>query len=438
MYNVSPFPDFDDKEKVRQYIEDRRVVGYDPLVQPALLRHEIVSSDASKRTIAYARYSAARILAGADDRVLVVVGPCSIHSADQAIEYAKLLKSIIPRLPNLLIVMRAYFEKPRTTVGWKGLINDPDIDGSFKINKGLRMARQLLCDLTDMGIPVGSELLDTISPQYIADLISWGAIGARTTESQLHRELASGVSFPIGFKNGTDGSVTVAIDAMRSASNPHAFMGVTEAGLASIVKTRGNNDVHVILRGGTKGPNYHSEDVQKVVTDMEKKFGKGESRERWSSVMVDCSHGNSSKNHLNQPKVLQSLNEQLASGAPHARHITGVMIESHINGGRQDVPAPVWDDEGKNVISGGKDALKHGVSITDACVDWEMTVQMLEGLNEAVAQRREKLIEAGVLTPAAFERAEKTPCPKAVAAAAAANGKVVAPLSAGLNASAAH
>ncbi|CDO76752.1 hypothetical protein BN946_scf185028.g3 [Trametes cinnabarina] len=243
----TPIPD--DEQDMQLYIQDRRVIGYEPLVQPALLRHEIVSSPASLRTIASARYAAARILAGKDDRLLVVVGPCSIHSPAQAIEYANLLKQKIPQWNNLLIVMPLITprlplsEKPRTTVGWKGLINDPDIDGSFKINKGLRLARQLLCDLTAIGVPVGSELLDTISPQYISDLISWGAIGARTTESQLHRELASGVSFPIGFKNGTDGSVTVAVDAMRSASNPHAFMGVTEQGLAAIVKTRGNQAI---------------------------------------------------------------------------------------------------------------------------------------------------------------------------------------------------
>ncbi|KAG5638619.1 3-deoxy-7-phosphoheptulonate synthase, partial [Asterophora parasitica] len=228
--------------------------------------------------------------------------------------------------------------KPRTTVGWKGLINDPEIDGSFQINKGLRIARKLLCELTDMGIPVGSELLDTISPQYIADLMSWGAIGARTTESQLHRELISGTSFPIGFKNGTDGSVSVAIDAMGSASNPHAFMGVTEQGLASIVKTRGNKDVHVILRGGTKGPNYASEFVKDATKTIEKK-------REWASIMIDCSHGNSSKNHNNQPKVVDDICTQLAAGE---RNITGVMIESHINEGRQDVPAE------------GPAALKHG------------------------------------------------------------------------------
>lgn len=368
-------------DDVRRTLQDRRVMGYDPLVQPALLRHEIQSSESSRQTIAVARHGAASIVAGEDDRLLVVVGPCSIHSTEQALEYAKLLKAKLDTWPNLLIVMRAYFEKPRTTVGWKGLINDPDIDGTFQINKGLRVARQLLCDLTDLGLPVGSELLDTISPQFIADLISWGAIGARTTESQLHRELASGSSFPIGFKNGTDGSVTVAIDAMSSAANPHAFMGVTEQGLAAIVKTRGNQDLHVILRGGTSGPNYSEEHVAKAVADIEKKR-KG----KFASIMIDCSHGNSLKNHNNQPLVVHSIAEQLASTSPSskAKHITGVMIESHINAGRQDVPE-----------SGPAD-LKHGVSITDACVDWEVTVKMLDELNEAVGKRRAVAISNGL------------------------------------------
>ncbi|KAG0707214.1 hypothetical protein DFH29DRAFT_897539 [Suillus ampliporus] len=388
VYNVTPIPDVDDDQKLQQYIQDRRVIGYDPLVQPALLRHEIQPSMASQITIASSRYNSARILAGQDDRVLVIVGPCSIHSAEQAVEYAKLLKSKIPSWDNLLIVMRAYLcEKPRTTVGWKGLINDPDIDGSFKINKGLRTARQLLCDLTELGVPVGSELLDTISPQYIADLISWGAIGARTTESQLHRELASGVSFPIGFKNGTDGSVSVAIDAMRSASNPHAFMGVTEQGLAAIVKTRGNQDVHVILRGGTKGPNFASEHVRAAAKSIERARPTNH-----ASVMIDCSHGNSQKNHNNQPKVVDDICSQLAAGD---RNVTGVMIESHINAGRQDVPAE------------GPSGLKYGVSITDACVDWECTVGMLDKLNEAVKERRNFLIEQGLQRPAGFQR--KTP-----------------------------
>ncbi|KAK7464322.1 hypothetical protein VKT23_006490 [Stygiomarasmius scandens] len=368
--------DFNDHSKVTDYLQDRRVLGYDPLIQPALLRHELVSSPTSHRTIASARYAASQILSGKDDRVLVIVGPCSIHNPEQALEYARMLKERIPSWGNLLIVMRAYFEKPRTTVGWKGLINDPEIDGSFQINKGLRTARKLLCDLTDLGVPVGSELLDTISPQYISDLISWGAIGARTTESQLHRELASGVSFPIGFKNGTDGSVGVAIDAMLSASNPHAFMGVTPQGLAAIVKTRGNKDVHVILRGGSRGPNYGSEDVKKAKESIEKKLGE-ESR---ASIMVDCSHGNSQKNHLNQPLVLQSVCSQLETGESA---ITGVMIESNIQAGKQDVP-PGPD---------GASKLKRGVSITDACVDFEMTVEMLDGLNKAVGKRREVLAQ---------------------------------------------
>ncbi|KAJ7041273.1 hypothetical protein C8F04DRAFT_1080808 [Mycena alexandri] len=383
MHIVSPFPDFEDAEKVQQYIQDRRVIGYDPLVQPALLRHEIVSSPHAQKTIASARYNAARIVAGQDDRVLVIVGPCSIHSPEQALEYANLLKAKIPEWSNLLIVMRAYFEKPRTTVGWKGLINDPDINGSFKINKGLRIARQLLCDITDLGVPIGSELLDTISPQYLADLHSWGAIGARTTESQLHRELASGVSFPIGFKNGTDGSVSVAIDAMGSAGSPHAFMGVTEQGLASIVKTRGNQDTHVILRGGTKGPNYSSEHVKDAVKSIIKK-------KDWASIMVDCSHGNSQKNHNNQPIVIDSICEQLAAGE---RNITGVMVESNINEGRQDVPTE------------GAKGLKHGVSITDACVNWEKTLEMMDKLNAAVGQRRQTLIDHGFNRPPGFVRA---------------------------------
>ncbi|KAF7317951.1 Phospho-2-dehydro-3-deoxyheptonate aldolase [Mycena kentingensis (nom. inval.)] len=385
MHQVSPVPD--DQERIQQYLRDRRVIGasYDPLVQPALLRHEIISSPNAQKTIASARYNAARIVAGQDDTLLVIIGPCSIHSPEQALEYAALLKAKIPDWPNLLIIMRTYFEKPRTTVGWKGLINDPDINGSFKINKGLRIARQLLCDITDLGVPVGSELLDTISPQYLADLISWGAIGARTTESQLHRELASGVSFPIGFKNGTDGGVAVAIDAMHSAGSPHAFMGVTEQGLASIVKTRGNLDTHVILRGGTRGPNYAIEHVKEAAQTILKK-------KDWASIMVDC-NGNSQKNHKNQPKVIEDLCSQLAQGE---RHITGVMIESNINEGRQDVP-----DEGPHL-------LRHGVSITDACVDWQTTLGMMDALNAAVAQRRQVALDAGFSRPPGYLRSTET------------------------------
>ncbi|KAI9459886.1 3-deoxy-7-phosphoheptulonate synthase [Lactarius psammicola] len=372
----TPLPNLDDDLSTQKYISDRRVIGYDPLIQPALLRHEIQSTPESNRTIASARFNAARIVAGHDDRVLVIVGPCSIHSPEQALDYAKLLKEKIPTWPNLLIIMRSYFEKPRTTVGWKGLINDPGIDGSFQINKGLRLARQLLCDLTNLGVPVGTELLDTISPQYLNDLISWGAIGARTTESQLHRELASGVSFPIGFKNGTDGSMTVAVDAMHSSSNPHAFMGVTEQGIAAIVKTRGNQDVHVILRGGTKGPNFSAEHVREAAGVI----AKARPRQQ-PSIMIDCSHGNSQKNHNNQPKVLADICTQLRLGD---RNITGVMIESNINEGKQDVPAE------------GPANLKYGVSITDACVDWQTTVTMLDRLNSAVQERRTVLVNASL------------------------------------------
>ncbi|KAG8913173.1 3-deoxy-7-phosphoheptulonate synthase, partial [Tulasnella sp. 417] len=260
-------------------------------------------------------------------------------------------------------------EKPRTTVGWKGLVNDPDIDGSFKINKGLRLARQLLCDITNTGLPVGCELLDTISPQYFADLISWGAIGARTTESQLHRELASGSSFPIGFKNGTEGSIQVAVDAMNSASHPHTFLGVTEHGLAAIVRTSGNPSGHVILRGGTSGPNYGAEHVQKARAGLEK-AGKV------PSVMIDCSHANSSKDFRNQPKVLASIASQLEAGDTT---ITGVMVESNLVEGKQDVPAE------------GPQCLKWGVSITDGCVSWETTVELLRDLNKASLARQTTL-----------------------------------------------
>lgn len=344
-------------------------MGYEPLLQPALLKHEVVSSPESQATVARGRYGAASIISGTDDRVLVIVGPCSIHDTAQALEYARLLKAKIPEWEGLHIVMRTYFEKPRTTVGWKGLINDPDIDGSFKINKGLRMARQLLCDITHMGVPVGVELLDTISPQFMSDLLSWGAIGARTTESQLHRELASGVSFPIGFKNGTDGSIGIAVDAMKSSSSPHAFMGVTDQGLAAIVKTSGNNDVHIILRGANTGPNYSKEFVEPAAAACLKARPY-----RHPSIMIDCSHGNSSKNHNNQPLVIDDIVKQLREGQSS---IVGVMVESHLNAGRQDVPPE------------GRKGLNHGVSITDACVDWTTTIPMLDKLNEAVKARRE-------------------------------------------------
>lgn len=350
-------------------LEDSLILGYEPLIQPALLKHEVVPSRESMNTVTKARQTAAKIIDGSDPRILVVIGPCSIHDPQQALEYAGRLKGLVDELPGLFIVMRTYFEKPRTTVGWKGLVNDPDIDGSFKINKGLRLARQLLCDITNSGLPVGCELLDTISPQYFADLISWGAIGARTTESQLHRELASGSSFPIGFKNGTEGSIQVAVDAMNAASHPHTFLGVTEHGLAAIVRTAGNPSGHVILRGGSSGPNYGPEHVQKARAGLEK-AGKA------PSVMIDCSHANSSKDFRNQPKVLASICSQLESGDTT---ITGVMVESNLVEGKQDVPAE------------GPQCLKWGVSITDGCVSWETTIDLLRQLNEASLARQTKL-----------------------------------------------
>ena len=297
-----------------------------------------------------------------------MVGPCSIHDPAAALEYAGRLKKLAQELSSdLCIIMRAYLEKPRTTVGWKGLINDPDINESYKINKGLRISRQLYADLTSLGMPIASEMLDTISPQYLADLISLGAIGARTTESQLHRELASGLSFPIGFKNGTDGSLSVAIDAVGAAATKHSFMGVTKQGLAAITRTTGNDDGFVILRGGSKGTNYDAESVRLAKEALAKKSQK-------QVLMIDCSHGNSRKDHRNQPLVAETVAEQLRQGEDG---IVAVMIESNIVEGSQKVP------------SEGRVGLKRGISITDACIGWETTVEVLKQLAEAVRVRRE-------------------------------------------------
>lgn len=295
------------------------------------------------------------------------MGPCSIHDPTTALEYASRLKALSEKLSSdLCIIMRAYLEKPRTTVGWKGLINDPDIDDSYKINKGLRISRQMYADITSMGVPIASEMLDTISPQFLADLVSVGAIGARTTESQLHRELASGLSFPMGFKNGTDGSLGVAIDAIGSAAHSHRFMGVTKQGLASITKTAGNEHGFVILRGGTKGTNYDRDNVRAA---REALAGK----KQREVLLIDCSHGNSKKNYLNQPLVAGEIADQLREGQDG---IIGLMLESNIHEGNQKVPAE------------GPSALKKGVSITDACISWEQTVGVLENLADAVRARR--------------------------------------------------
>jgi len=303
-----------------------------------------------------------------------VVGPCSVHDPKAGLEYAERLLELSKRLASdLHIIMRTYFEKPRTTVGWKGLINDPNLDGSFNINTGLRVARNFLRDVVEIGMPTGTEFLDPISPQFVADLVSWGAIGARTTESQVHRELASGLSMPVGFKNGTGGNVQIAVDAASSAAHPHHFLSVTKQGLAAIVSTRGNPNCHVILRGGSNGPNYSGEHVEGALAMLKRA---GVSR----GVMVDTSHANSEKNHENQPKVAQNLADQVAGGN---RGLIGVMIESHLVAGRQDA-AP-------------NKALTYGQSITDACLGFEATIPVLEGLARAVQARRrtasQKVIE---------------------------------------------
>lgn len=350
-----------------EHTDDLRILDYLPLIPPLLLMQDYPLSQKAKHTVTLGRKQCSSIIKRQDDRVLVIVGPCSIHDVDAALEYARKLKALADELSeDLLVVMRAYFEKPRTTVGWKGLINDPMIDGSFKINHGLRLARKLLCDITDLGLPVGGELLDTISPQFIGDTISWGAIGARTTESQLHRELVSGVSFPVGFKNGTDGNVDIAVDAIHAASHPHHFLGVTKHGLAAITRTAGNNTCHIILRGGKQGPNYSAQHIAEARTAIAK-------AQLDPRIMVDCSHGNSNKQHKNQIVVCADVASQIAAGD---FDIFGIMIESNINEGSQKVPPE------------GPSGLKYGVSITDACVHFQDTEEMLRNLAQAVKARR--------------------------------------------------
>lgn len=356
----------------RDITEDWRIRGITPLTPPDLLQHEIRQTDASKETVIKGRNESVAVVHGTDERrrLLVVVGPCSIHDPAIALEYcSRLLKLKEKYQDDLVIVMRSYLEKPRTTVGWKGLINDPDIDNTFNINKGLRIARQMFLELTSMGMPLASEMLDTISPQFIADMLSVGAVGARTTESQIHRELASGLSFPVGFKNGTDGTLGVAIDAIGAVRHPHHFLSVTKPGNVAIVGTDGNEDCFVILRGGNRGVNYESQAIAEAKEALNAKKLR-------PLLMVDCSHGNSLKDHNNQPKVIQSLTEQMRQGETA---IMGVMIESNIHAGSQKVPAE------------GKAGLKYGVSITDACISWETTEVVLQELAEAVAARREKL-----------------------------------------------
>jgi 3-deoxy-7-phosphoheptulonate synthase len=345
--------------------DDVRIDRIRPLIPPAILMEELPISAEASKTVARARETIGRILRGDDDRLLVVVGPCSIHDPKAAKEYAGRLKPIADELGDaLMIVMRVYFEKPRTTVGWKGLINDPNLDGGFAINQGLRTARELLLHIADLGLPTGTEFLDTITPQFIADLVSWGAIGARTTESQVHRELASGLSMPVGFKNGTYGSIQIAVDAVAAASHPHHFLSVTKQGIAAIVATRGNPSCHVVLRGSNAGPNHGAAAIRDTVRALEK-------ASLAPRILVDCSHGNSRKNHRAQPGVAREVGAQLAAGE---RAIFGVMLESHLVEGRQD------HDPDRPLV--------YGQSITDACLGWDDTAGALRELADAARRRR--------------------------------------------------
>jgi 3-deoxy-7-phosphoheptulonate synthase len=350
------------------HTDDLRIRKLEPLTPPAQLLSLLPCDEEASQTVADARAALHRILHGQDDRLAVVVGPCSIHDPVAAMEYAQRLRPLRDALGGELeIVMRVYFEKPRTTVGWKGLINDPDLDGSFNITKGLRVARGLLRDINRLGLPAGVEFLDVISPQYIGDLISWGAIGARTTESQVHRELASGISAPIGFKNGTDGNIRIATDAIQSASRGHHFLSVHKNGQVAIVHTAGNKDCHVILRGG-KAPNYDAASVEAACKDLQ-------AAGLPATLMVDCSHANSSKQHERQRDVARDIAGQIAGGS---HSVFGVMIESHLHAGAQKF-TPGKDDAAQ---------LEYGKSITDACLGWDDSVACLADLAAAVQARR--------------------------------------------------
>jgi 3-deoxy-7-phosphoheptulonate synthase len=345
-------------------IDDTRIREIMELAPPAHLLREFPASERAATTTFTARQAIHRILHGADDRLVAVVGPCSIHDYDAAMDYAARLAVARRELEaDVVVVMRVYFEKPRTTVGWKGLINDPRLDDSFRINEGLRLARRILLEVNELSLPAGTEYLDMITPQYIADLIAWGAIGARTTESQVHRQLASGLSCPVGFKNGTDGGVRVAVDAIKAASAPHHFLSVTKGGHSAIVHTAGNEDCHIILRGG-RTPNYDAASVDATCRELA-------AAGLAAKLMIDCSHANSGKQHERQVAVARDVAGQVAAG--DAR-IFGVMLESHLNPGRQDL------------VPG--EALRYGVSITDACIGWDSTVEVLHDLAAAVRKRR--------------------------------------------------
>jgi 3-deoxy-7-phosphoheptulonate synthase len=347
-------------------LRDQRIAQVVPLLTPALMLHQLPLSERQAEVVLAGRTDVTRVLDGADDRLLVVVGPCSVHDPDAALEYARRLAgAAAERRAELLVAMRVYFEKPRTTTGWKGLINDPHLDGSNDVNTGLRLARRLLLEVLELGLPVGCEFLDPITPQYIADTVAWGAIGARTTESQTHRQLASGLSMPIGFKNRTDGDVGVAVDAVRAAAAPHTFAGVEESGMPAVFTTRGNPDGHIILRGGRGLPNYGADAIGEALARM----NAARLRER---VIVDASHDNSGKDHERQPLVARAIGDQVAGGNAA---IVGVMLESFLVDGNQKV-------------TNGREGLTYGQSITDKCIDWATTVDVLDGLAAAVRSRR--------------------------------------------------
>lgn len=350
-------------------IDNVNIASQETLITPAQLKADIPVSDLARETVAAGREAIENILARKDHRIFVVIGPCSIHDIDAAKEYAERLKSLAEKVSDtILIVMRVYFEKPRTTVGWKGLINDPHMDDSFRITDGLHIGRQLLNDVAEMGLPTATEALDPISPQYLQDLIVWSAIGARTTESQTHREMASGLSSSVGFKNGTDGSLTVAINALQSVASPHRFLGINSEGEVSIITTKGNPWAHVVLRGGNGKPNYDSVSVSICEQELE-------AAKIPANIMVDCSHANSNKDHNLQPLVMDNVANQIVEGN---RSIIGLMVESHLNGGNQK-------------LSANRDEMAYGVSVTDACIDWQTTeksiLQMADKLREVLPKR---------------------------------------------------
>ena len=339
--------------------ENLNIVEVMPITSPKQLKDLLPVSGSVIQTVLNARNAINSILEGEDSRLLMIVGPCSIHDPKAAIEYAERLKKLADEVSEtVLVVMRVYFEKPRTTVGWKGLINDPELDGSHKINKGIELARQLLLDINALGLPCATETLDPITPQYLADLISWSAIGARTTESQTHREMASGLSMPVGFKNGTDGGLSVAINAMKSALQPHHFLGINNEGLSSAIQTSGNSNLHLVLRGGSNGPNYDSVSIHEAAESLA-------SEGLPEAIMIDCNHANSGKDPSRQELVLRDAIHQIKNGD---NSIVGIMIESNINGGNQPISA----------------SLQYGVSITDACLDWENTNRMILNAHQSL------------------------------------------------------